>query len=293
MGMKKVLAIDIGGTSVKYAHISQTGEVSNKSSYHTATIATLEEFLEQLRKVVVESVEQGITQIGISSLGLFHEQGMCLGGVENLAYLNGVNLVDQIHRWYPEIEVRIMNDGTAAAMGEYWLGEAKGCNHFICITLGTGIGSAIVINGQPLLGSNYRSGEIGYTNYQTESDYFELQYSTKGVLDRAAKVLQVEAIDGLQFVEYVKKGDPDCVRLFTEWMEALGGMIANTILVLDPEKIIIGGGISGQKEWLCEALYEEVQRKLPPDFRGKNNVVPAKNGNDAGLLGAVASYYRS
>lgn len=287
----KALAIDIGGTSVKYAYVSSKGEISNKNSFDTYNMTSLEAFLTEIRRIVEIGIIQGIRKIGISSLGIFDTEGMCVGGVENLPFLEGVNLRREICSWNEEIQCSIMNDGTAAAMGEYWLGEAKECQNFICITLGTGIGGAIVIGGNPVLGSHFQSGEVGYYNYVSEMDYMERSYSTKGILEEAARRMNLSQIDGFTFVEYVKNGDAICSALFQEWMHVLGSMLANYSLLLDPEKIILGGGISGQKEWICDALTQSMQQHLPTPFRGKIQVYPAKYGNDAGILGSVEVFF--
>lgn len=284
------LAIDIGGTSVKYGEVSYIGDISNKSSFEVNQMNSLEELLEMLHKVVMSYVEQGIIQVGISSLGIFDKVGKCLGGVENMPFLEQVNLTEEIMSWDSQIQCHIMNDGVAAAMGEYWFGEGKGCQNFICITLGTGIGGAIVLEGKPLLGSHFQSGEIGYSNYQSDTDYLELSYSTKGILEEAARRMNLQEIDGFTFVEKVKGNDPICRALFQEWMEALAKVLANSVLLLDPEKVIIGGGISVQKEWICDALNKKLQSHLPYSFREKVIVCAAKHGNDAGLLGAVTVF---
>ncbi len=287
----RVLAFDIGGTSVKYAEISECGEVRNKASFRTKEKKDLGSFLEEMLGVVEEKWQEGIRKVGISSLGIFDKSGLCLGGVENLAFLEQVNLPEEIRMRFPDVECHIKNDGVAAAVGEHWLGEGRGCDNFICMTLGTGIGGAIVIDGKPVTGSHFQSGEIGYSNYRSEQDYMELHYSMKGVLRRTAQLMGVEKVGGVEFVEKVKAGETTCCKMFEEWMEALAHMLANSMLLLDPEKIIIGGGVSGEKKWLCDAIEAHLRKKLPPTFRDKVCVKVAKNGNDAGLLGAVVEFF--
>ncbi len=288
---EKVLAIDIGGTSVKHAYVSSQGEITEKGRFKTGKTCDLQIFLKELCEVVKKAVSVGVQKVGISSLGIFRSDGLCLGGVENLAFLKGVNLTEQMQMWYPELECHIINDGTAAADGEYWLGEGMDCDSFICMTLGTGIGGAIIIDGKPIHGSHFQSGEIGYSNYKSEDDYLERKYSTKAVLAEAAKQLQVEKIGGIAFVEAVKNKDAICEQLFEEWMEALAGMLSNAVLLLDPEKIILGGGVSGEKDWICKALKEKLDLCLPQAFHEKLQVCVAKNGNDAGLLGAAEIFF--
>lgn len=290
MGKEQVLAIDIGGTSVKYGVVSPEGEITQKGKFKTGSQMILSDFISNINDVVELAVKQGIKKIGISSLGTFDKTGMCLGGVENLPFLEGINLPNEVKAKFPQMECRIINDGVAAAMGEYRLGEGQNCSSFICVTLGTGIGGAIVIEGKPILGSHFQSGEIGYSDYQGPNEYLEMRYSTKGVLKEAARQMQVQKIGGIEFTDNVKAGEPICSEIFQDWMEVLAKILANAVLLLDPEMIIIGGGISGEKEWICNKFGTELKRKLPAAFGEKICVKVAKNGNDAGLLGATAIF---
>lgn len=293
--MKQALAIDIGGTSVKYGWVDSQGRIEKEGKFLTGETRNLEEFICELESIIIEAVENNIVEIGISSLGVFDAKGQCLGGVENLEFLQGICIPDVLNQFLRahclseltnEITITIMNDGVAAAMGEYWIGEAKACSNFVCVTLGTGIGGAIVLDGEPLLGKHFHSGEIGYTNYHSEEDYMELKYSTQNVIARAEKD------DGYSFIEAIRNEEEKTVEIFVQWMEELGQFIANTILLIDPEKVIIGGGISVQKEILLPALREAVDKHLPEDFRGEVEICVARNGNQAGLLGAVGQYFK-
>lgn len=291
MHHNQVLAIDIGGTSLKYAYISENGLIYEKENVLTKNLKYFDEFMEVILPVVQKAIEKDIRQIGISSLGIFDNEGLCMGGVENLSFLQNKNISLEIKAKYPQIDCRIINDGVAAAMGEYWLGEGQDCNNFICVTLGTGIGGAIILDGKPVVGSHFQSGEIGYTDYRSENDYMEVHHSTKGILCQAAYALNLEELDGHSFIDYIREENPICIMLFEKWMETLGKMFANYVLLLDPEKIIIGGGISGQKEFICTALYEKMQLHLPQGFGGKTQVKAAMHGNDAGLLGAAEMFF--
>ncbi|MFI3237736.1 MAG: ROK family protein [Lachnospiraceae bacterium] len=286
-----VLGIDIGGSSVKCGYVSRSGEIFKKSSFLTAGLTDIAVFMEKLNSIIVPALDDGITQIGISCLGIFDASSKCIGGVENLPFLDGVNLAYEIASLHEGVSVHIMNDGNAAALGEYWMGEGMACPCFLCITLGTGIGSCIVLDGKPLLGSHFQSGEIGYSDYSSEADYFECHYSTVRLLEKAAILLGHDILDGMSFVKLVQEKNELCVKLFNEWLEGLSRIIANAILLIDPEKVIIGGGISAQKGWLCDALSEKVQLHLPESFQEKTSIVPARNGNEAALLGAASVFY--
>ena len=185
-----------------------------------------------------------------------------------------------------------MNDGTAAALGEYWLGSGQGSRVLLCITLGTGIGSALILDGRPYPGSHFQSGEIGYSDYSSSEKYLEINYSTLGILRRASE-LTGEQLDGFAFIQRIRDNDPCCLRLLEDWTETLGRILANNILMLDPDRVVIGGGISKQSDILIPLLEKHTNRQLPPQYRQLAEIVPARLANDAGLFGAVKPFYET
>lgn len=290
--MEKVLGIDIGGTSVKYGYISRQGEISKPGSFQTSTIKELDGFMELLFQVIALGVQNGLKYVGISSLGIFNTAGICIGGAENLSFLEGMDLPGIIKEKFPNLTITIMNDGNAAAVGEYWLGQGKDCSSFFCLTLGTGVGGSIVIEGKPYLGSHFRCGEIGYSNYKNSDQYFESFFSTRGILKQVEQKMNVKEIDGAFFIEQVIRKNTICLEIWNQWMKELGQLIANIILLLDVDKVIIGGGISVQKELMLPDLRESIDQNLPEMFRGETEICMAQMGNDAGMLGAVAHFFK-
>ncbi len=285
-----VLAIDIGGTAAKYAVVSPAGEISACGSFGTAGLSGFDAFLQALYAVVEAATAQGITKVGISSPGVYDTQGNCTGNVENLPYLSGQNIPQAVQARFAKVQCNIGNDGVAAAMGEYYFGAAKGCPSFLCITLGTGIGGAYVLDGKPHLGYHGQSCEIGYFNYQSQADYYEKKYSTKGILRFLASRLQQSRMSGRVFTQKVQEGAPIYTETYAEWVDAIGQLIANMALVIDPAMVVIGGGISREKALLKPAFSAALARHLPPAFQNKITLEMAICGNDAGLLGAAAFY---
>ncbi len=288
---KQVLALDIGGTSAKYAFVDAQGALRAKDKFDTAGIRSFAVFFERLCAVVAAARAQGITQVGISCPGVFDDAGVCMGNVENLPYLSGMNLPALLKAAYPDVEIHIGNDGNAAAMGEYWCGAAQGSPCFLCMTLGTGIGGALVIDGKPHLGAHFQSGEIGYINYQSPEEYYEKRYSTKGILAILAKRLGIARLSGRDFTKEVERQTPVYTETFAEWVDALGQLLANMVFVVDPERIVVGGGISREKALLLPALEAAMNRHLPPSFQDKTVLEMAQCGNDAGLLGAACPFF--
>ncbi|MFI3169032.1 MAG: ROK family protein [Faecalibacterium sp.] len=290
MKAAQVLAIDIGGTAAKYAVVSPAGEISASGSFGTVGLPNFDAFLQELYAVVQAAYAQGITKVGISSPGVYDAQGNCIGNVENLPYLSAQNIPQAVQARFAGVQCKIGNDGVGAAMGEYHFGAAKGCPSFICITLGTGIGGAYVLDGKPHLGYHGQSCEVGYFNYQSQADYYEKKYSTKGILRFLASKLQQPLISGRVFTQKVQEGAPIYTETYEEWVDAIGQLIANMALVIDPAMVVVGGGISREKALLKPALEAALARHLPPAFQHKITLEMARCGNDAGLLGAATFY---
>ncbi len=287
---ENIMAIDIGGTAAKFGVVSQSGEISARGQFGTAQIETFDEFFVQLCAVVADAQREGVDKVAISSAGVFDQAGVCTGNVENLPFLSGHNIPALIQAAFPNVQCKIGNDGMAAAMGEYRFGAAQGSPSFICITLGTGIGGAYVLNGKPHLGSHGQSCEIGYFNYKNQSDYYEKKYSTKGILRFLGRKMNLPIISGRVFTRKVQEGAPLYTEAYTEWVDAIGQLLANMVLVVDPVLVVVGGGISREVDLLQPAFANALEQHLPPSFRGKVELKMAQCSNDAGLLGAAAYY---
>lgn len=287
--LKKCLGIDIGGTSAKYGIVDELGQIASKSVFQTGSSMTREAFQKELYDICLKARDEGAEGVGISCLGFIDsERGQILSGTENVPFLTGMNLRDMVQGIFPEERTCIHNDCDCAALGERWLGAAAGCDNFFCMALGTGIGGSIVMGGRLITGAHCRAGEMGYFRYRNPEDYLERHYSTQAVLQTAAKSLNVEKIDGYQFVKLIKEGNSECGTLFDQWMEELGRELADIILLLDVEKVIVGGGISQEKELIITTLQRKTKDHLPPAIAETTAIEPAKFANDAAIIGAVS-----
>ena len=292
---KLFLGIDIGGTTAKYSLISPDGRITGRGSFDTYQIKSKTEFLSRLYGVVDGVLDRELAGIGICTLGIV-QPGTCeiLGGVENLPFLQSLNLRDELGKRYDGLLIRVINDVKAIALAEQWMGAAKGVRNFFCVALGTGLGGAIVLDSRLVEGAHYRAGEIGYLDYneQGEGDYIEKRLSTQYVMAKAGKELGLQGLDGFGFFDLVRQEVASALDVLDEWVRGLSRLIANIIIVLDLEKVIIGGGISGERDILIPRIREEVERMLPPQFRGQTVIDTAKFSNDAGMLGAVSLLIR-
>jgi predicted NBD/HSP70 family sugar kinase len=142
----------------------------------------------------------------------------------------------------------------------------------------------------PLLveGAHFRAGEVCYLYYRSNDDYYEKRVSTGAVMKQAADRLSLPGIDGVAFFKRARMGDKVCLELLDCWMEELSRMFANLVVILDIEKIILGGGISSERELLLPRIRSAVDRRLPPGMRGQTCIEAALCANNAGMLGAVS-----
>lgn len=286
--MKKYLGIDIGGTTAKYAIVTEDGQIHGRRSFPTGEEAGLEVFLQALKTAAEEVWQDEICGIGICSPGFVDPKtGVIHGGIENLPYLDGVSIPEIMSRWFPGVPITILNDIKAVAMGELWMGAGRDAENFVCLAFGTGLGGAFVLNGRVVYGSHFRAGEVGYLDYQDESNFLEKSVSAINLVSAAAKQLGRPDMDGIVFFDLYRKNDPVCVRLFDEWLQKVSRVIANILIMLDLEKVIIGGGISVQKDILIPALEAAVNSRLPIACRNQCPIVTAQCANNAGMLGAV------
>lgn len=283
------LGIDIGGTTVKHAIVDSKGTILERESFETGISISEKTFMDKLFCVVNEGRNRGVSGIGVCTLGAVNSiTGQILGAAQNLPFLQGLNLKNQIHKIYPDIPVSICNDVHAVAKGERWLGAAQNCENFFCLTLGTGVGGALVINSKLVTGTHHLAGEIGYLDYQDVDNYLEKRVSTKAIVDRAAQLLDNEELDGYRFFTLVKEGNEVCCGVFEQWVSELSRVTANLIITLDLELVIIGGGVSNEKEILIPKIAATTNQMLPQEFRGHTRIVAAKFASEAGILGAVS-----
>ncbi len=286
--MKKYIGIDIGGTSAKLGLISSNGVVMQKGSFPTAGINSKDQFIQQLFNAIDSLQPLDAAGIGICTPGAVNsDTGIISDCVDNLPFLGQMNL-KQILKVRYALPVKLCNDANAVALCEQWLGAGRDCDNFFCITFGTGIGAALVIRSRIYEGSHLRAGELCYVDYISNEVNLEKEISTKSVIAHAAKRLGLPTLDGIDFFNRLRSGDMVVAEEFAHWMDRIARVVANVITVLDPDKIIIGGGISSERDLLLPALQGRVEKMLPTEF-GKDIVIDAARfSNDAGMLGAVS-----
>lgn len=293
--MRKFVALDIGGTSIKYGIVNDKGEVINKAETPTEAGKGAQKLICKIADIVDLLLKENkdIDGIGISSAGVVDSNnGIILYANDNLPGYTGTRLKEIIEEKFNKNTI-VNNDVNSAALAEQWVGAGKNINTFFCMTIGTGIGGAIVIDGKLYKGKNFKAAEIGYLNKLGNEECFESKASTLALINKVKKELNIsENINGLNIFENIKSGNNDYKIIFNQWIDEISKGIANVICLFDPGLIIIGGGVSKQKNFLIDNIYKSLRKHLPEEFLENTIIKVAKCGNDAGMIGSVYEFLK-
>ena len=300
------IGIDLGGTFVKYALVSQLGDILFNGKLPVGCDATREDTLdaiqESIQYVVDEAAKKGIELkgIGIGSPGVI-ENGVVLGGAENLDRWVNIDL-GTIYSNKFGMPVFVDNDANVMGLGEVDFGAAKDCTDVIFITVGTGIGGAMVINGQLYGGYKNRGGELGHITIQHDGiecscggrGCLEVYASTSALIQQYADKTgkDVNEIDGYYIVQKFKENEPEAIACLKDHTDYLGHGIAGFINIFAPQKAVIGGGISEAGQFYIDMIKESAFSYAMPDCASNTDVVSASLGNNAGCLGAASLVFR-
>ena len=311
--MKYYVGIDLGGTNIVAGVVDGDYNIIAKASTKTNCPRPEKEIAEDMAKMAVQAVENAkltmddIEWIGIGTPGIANSATGIVERANNLGFIN-TPLVKYVKEFIGrnDTPVYIENDANAAAYGEYVAGAAKGAKNAVCITLGTGVGAGIVIDGKIYAGSNFAGAEIGHTVIEVggapctcgRKGCFEAYSSATGLI-RMTKESMAENPDSIMNKMAEERGKVtartsfDCMRAGDKYAKAvvdkyikyLAAGITNTINTFQPDILCIGGGVCNEGEYLTKPLLEE------EDFANKSEkrteIVIAKLGNDAGLIGAA------
>ena len=287
--MKQYICIDIGGTAIKYG-VVQSGEIPE--IIQTDSCKTPENGTKILRKVfdIIEGLKRNCGQteaVCISSAEIVNsEEGCILEANDDLIPgYTGTKIADRVKEKFG-IPCFVENDVNCAAMAEYYAGAAKGYHSMLMLTIGTGIGGAFIAGGKLLKGHTYSACEVGYMNM--EEGTFEEIAATSALVARTAKRLHktADAISGKWIFEQAQDGNEVCIEEIDRMCDILAKGISNICYVLNPEIVLLGGGISAQTDWLKPRIEMGMEKYLIPVIRKKTKLDFAKFKNQAGMIGA-------
>ena len=285
-----ICCFDIGGTSIKYGVVNTEGKILKQGNFPTprenckVTVPQkLVEYVNELKK------KFEIESIGISTAGYVDNKKGTITFNLNLPDYTGCKIADLVKKG-TGIRTHVENDANAAALGEMWLGAGKNYDSFACITIGTGIGGAIIINRKLFVGSHGLAGEMGDIRVASIGSGLGTQAvidncaSTRGLLESYQRS-SGKTVNGIELMKLVKQNDSEANKVYDEFLNNLITGIINVVDILDPEAIIIGGGISAQGDFFFNRLNKMLEKNVLPVYK-MIKIVKAKLENDAGLLGA-------
>lgn len=308
----KYIGVDIGGTQVKIGIVDENGVVSKSMAYDVAfdgyetpiietVVSSLAEFM-KFNKLE----ESQINGIGVSSTGLIDPiEGRVVASAGHLKAWAGCNIREKIGHVYRG-PVTVMNDANCAALAEHWIGGAKDYSDAVVLTIGTGIGGGIISNSEVICGTAGGAGEIGHITIRNNGrrcccgniGCYE-QYASATALIRMVTKAQKDGkldqglfvqhkIDGRSVFEAVGK-DVNLDAILAKWIGYVADGIISLIHTLSPQVVLVGGGVSTQKEKFIDPLRKKVLSQVMPVYAGAVKLEAASLGNDAGMVGAV--YY--
>lgn len=283
------LCFDIGGTYIKYAMFNAFGEQLTatekvKTRIEEQTNHILEQILEIIKGVQLNETLAGIA---IATAGVVDSS---TGSLRYAGYTipnyTGTPLKEKVEE-LTKVPCVVINDVNAACLGEFWQGfpEGKQPNSLICLTIGTGVGGAVMFNKQLYYGMTDMAGEIGYL--PINGQHFQDLASTTALLKAATEVVGYE-ITGEEFFELLSRADSSEIQqVFANFIDALATGILSIQYLLNPECIVLGGGILAQEAIILPALQLALKAKVVDERFLTAQIKSATLGNNAGMLGAL------
>ena len=278
-----ILAIDIGGTMVKYGLISSDGEILSTDKIETEAEKGLENILNKIDNIFKRYKENNPVGIAVSGTGQINGIiGKVIGGNPIIPNWIGTNLVKILEKKY-NLPAVLENDVNCVALGEKWIGAGKDLSNFICLTIGTGIGGGIILNNQLFRGENFVAGEFGHI--LIKKGEFE-QFASTTALIRLVKERTGKTLNGKEIFDLEKKEIVEYQEVISEWIENLTDGLSSIVYCFNPANIILGGGVIEQGEPLINRIKNSLFKKIGSQFKEKLNIIQAKLGNNAGMIGA-------
>jgi len=292
----RIMAVDIGGTSIKLGISDQHG---NLEQYREIDAEAKQGGSHLINRVINEIAKnyREFDRIGMSTAGQVNsETGSILYANENIPNYTGMNVVDIMEKRF-NVATKIENDVNAAALGELYFGSGKDYRDFLCLTYGTGIGGAIIMDAALHKGDNGNAGEFGHIMTHPKGKIcacgnagcYEMYASTTALVNRA-KTVDPAYTNGRIIFKGIEKGDIRLEHILHEWIEEVAYGLVSLIHVFNPPAVIIGGGVM-ERNKLVHLVEQKVHELIMESFANVH-ILKASLGNKAGLLGAV-SLHRS
>ncbi|MBD0344938.1 MAG: ROK family protein [Coleofasciculus sp. Co-bin14] len=291
----EVIGIDLGGTAIKLGRFRQDGTCLQSLSVATPQPATPTAVVEVMAEAITLlssanahlDPKPKIIAIGIGTPGPADAAGRIAKVAINLVGWHDVPLADilEAKTGCPTV---IANDANCAGLGEAWLGAGRRFSNLILLTLGTGVGGAIVLDGKLFTGHQGTAGELGLITLNPDGPM--CNSGNQGSLEQYVSVQAIRRRTGKEPAELgamAREGNKFALDFWESYGQDLGAGLASLIYVLTPEAVIIGGGVSASAEFFFPAALAEIERRVLPTSRAGLQLLTAELGNQAGIVGAA------
>ena len=304
------LGIDIGGTAAKFGLVNGEGVMISEvleypvkfDDYETPIIETVvksaKEFMNKNNKNLFD-----INGIGVSATGGINSKlGIVEGSAGHIKNWKGTNIKKRLEAEFG-MNTAVLNDANAAALGEMWKGAAKGRENVVVMTIGTGVGGGIIVDSKILLGSKGFAGEIGHIPVNVDGEKCSCEntgciehYGSTSALVRNVKNavisgeitgIKEEEVDGRLIFKEVAAGNKAVIKYVDEWINYISAALVGLVHIFNPEMVILGGGVSKQKEFFVDKVRDKVLHSVMDNFAKSLSIEAAELGNNAGIIGAV------
>lgn len=316
--MNLVVGIDIGGTKTKIGLVDKQGNSIDGTFFRTKEYPDLNNYLKHIVDIINQLTSKithtyNLIGIGIGAPNASSKKGT-IENAANLPWKGSVPFVKELKKQI-DLPIKLMNDASAAALGEMFFGNAKGMKDFILITLGTGLGSGIVVNGQLVEGYDGYAGELGhfdltfgdgrYTGLGVDGG-LEAYVSATGLkrtimymlskhLDESRfRNIAYNDLHGEDITQAAEEGDPIAIKAFDYTSKILGHALANFVTFTQPEAIFLLGGLTSSGKWIFDTTKQYMENHLLDIYKNKVKLLTSgMHGKNAAILGAASLIWKS
>lgn len=299
------IGIDFGGTSVRVGLVVEGRVVDKRPPLDTQSFAGPPPLINAMVREVaaLRSAHPGfpVAALGVGMPGFVDHASGVIHSLTNVRGWKEVALRD-IFAERTGLPSAIENDAKSMAYAEWRHGAARGKRNVVCVTLGTGVGGGLILEGQLYRGSAFGAGEIGQTSIEADGrpgnfgnlGALEKYVGNEQIVERAAE-LYAASLQGppqgelspITLQQAAERGDPVAIALWKETGAHLGYALSNIVWLLNPDAIVLGGGIAKAGDWIFSPVRAEIKNRCSPVFWQRLEIIPAQLGSDAGLIGAA------
>ncbi|MDJ1500564.1 ROK family protein [Xanthocytophaga agilis] len=301
--MEIFTGIDIGGSSVKFGLVESDGKLLEKKKVPVKELRASGVLSENILASIQEWIKDHpqVKEIGIGVPGMISRDRRSLVELANMPELNGLPIVELLEKANPGIAFYLENDANAAALGEYYFSGQQLPENFLLVTLGTGVGSGLIIDHKIFKGADGNGLELGHI-VAGNGKSIEQNIGKVGFYAKAAELLKehkgksvlrdVAKIDDDVLLEAARDDDPVALKAFAYYGKYVGEALATAAYILDVKTFIIGGGVAKGYPFMQEQVLKSMQKFLTPYYLDKLDIRLAVLRNNAGILGAAALCFK-